>query len=201
VFNGSIHALDCKRSSHSYAAHKPTPARPQIGFNVRGFKAALLAPPLHPLRWIYQRLENPRRGSLDRDFQNDCVNCCRTHWSLLDITFEALQALCPKLLIITQPVIDHAQRLGIQLTNPCGAFVFGHDQTDAAQQPKMFGDGRAAGAKIAGEFANRMLAVAQETEDFATGRIGDRPKYRLELFWIQNGHSTNAKPSGYRVGN
>jgi hypothetical protein len=34
-----------------------------------------------------------------------------------------------------------------------------------------------------------MLAVAQETEDFAAGRIGDRPEYRLTLLWFEDGHS------------
>ena len=45
-----------------------------------------------------------------------------------------------------------------------------------------------AGTKIAGKFANRVLVVAQEAEDFAAGRIGDRSEYRLALLWFQNGH-------------
>jgi hypothetical protein len=40
--------------------------------------------------------------------------------------------------VLTQPSIDDAQRLGIQLADPCGAFVFCHDQTDVTQQAKTF---------------------------------------------------------------
>src|SRR5262249_53502497 len=57
---------------------------------------------------------------------------------LLDITFEPLQTVRPELLIVAQPIIDDAQRFRIQLTDPCCAFVFGHDQTNAPQQAKMF---------------------------------------------------------------
>ena len=91
-------------------------------------------------------------------------------------------------MIITQPNVDNAQRLCVQLTDPSSPLVLGHDQTDAPQLAKMFWDRRTTGAKIAGELTNRVLAVPQEAEDLAAGRIGDGSEYCFALLWFLNGH-------------
>jgi hypothetical protein len=44
-----------------------------------------------------------------------------------------------------------------------------------------------------------MLAVAQESEDFAAGRIGDRPEHRLALLWFQSSQCVTIRlPIGNR---
>ena len=43
----------------------------------------------------------------------------------------------------------------------------------------MFRDRRAAGAKIGGNLADGAAAAPQQAQDFAAGRIGDRPKHRF----------------------
>src|SRR5262249_47472563 len=80
-----------------------------------------------------------RRAALLRFFLRSLwLNVLWYLFVLLGITFEPLQTLRPELLIIPQPIVDDAQRFGVQLTDACCAFVFGHDQTDAPQQAKMF---------------------------------------------------------------
>src|SRR5262245_60463770 len=57
----------------------------------------------------------------------------------------------------------------------------------------MFRDRRTTGAKIAREFADCVPSMAQEVEDFAASRIGDRTEHRLTLLWFQNSHVRNHK--------
>src|SRR5579863_10612985 len=96
------------------------------------------------------------------------------HWGsfLLHIAFEALQSASPKGLVITEPVVDQAQRLSVQAADVRGSLSARVDQTGAMEHAQMFGNGRAAPAEVAGNTAHGLLARSKNMEDLAARGIG-----------------------------
>src|SRR5262249_6577556 len=87
----------------------------------------------------------------------------------------------------------------VQFANPRSAISSGHDQTDGPQQTKVLRDRRAAGTKIGGNLADGAATAAQQAQDFAPSRIGDRPEHGLASF-APCGHHYSL-PSGYQYRN
>jgi hypothetical protein len=79
-------------------------------------------------------------------------------------------------------VVDRAQWPRVQFANPRSTISPGHDQTDGPQQTKVLRDCWATGAKIGGNLADGTATAAQQAQDFAPSRIGDRPEHGLASF-------------------
>src|SRR6516225_6242088 len=100
---------------------------------------------------------------------------------------EAAQAVAPECFVVLQPITDRAQRPRVQFADPRGAVSPADDQTDGPQQTKVLRDRRPAAAKIGGNLAHRAASTPQQGQNFAPGRIGDRPEYGLASL-VPSGH-------------
>src|SRR5437016_10642168 len=107
---------------------------------------------------------------------------------VLDVTLEAAQAVGPQEFVVVEPRVHRAQRLGIQITNAGSAVFVSHHQASGAQNAKMLGDGRAAGAKVRGDLPDGVPTAEQEPEDLPTAGIGQGPENSVVLLVFMYNH-------------
>jgi hypothetical protein len=82
----------------------------------------------------------------------------------------------PELAVMSEPLIDGTERLGIQTVEPVAAETVFADESGTAEQAEVLGDGRARDRKGAGDLAGGLLALAKEIENRAARGVGQGAK-------------------------
>lgn len=90
--------------------------------------------------------------------------------------FQAEQVEAPEAAVLIQPTIEFPQGLGIEPVNAIAAFANFRHQARVIEYAQMFGDGRTADVKAAGDFVDRLSATSQAVENGAAGGVGDSVK-------------------------
>lgn len=88
------------------------------------------------------------------------------------MVFETLQVHHPEMPVVRQPVVDVAERIGLQFANPLTAALALGYQAGILQHAKVFIDSRAAEGKLLGQSPDRLTARAKSVENLSARRIG-----------------------------
>src|SRR5512132_2254912 len=93
---------------------------------------------------------------------------------LLDKALEVAELVPPHVTVVGEPVVDASKRLGIELVEPVASDLDLTHEVGLAQDAQVPRDRRAADREIAGDAAHGPPALAQQSEDRASGRVGKR---------------------------
>ena len=104
----------------------------------------------------------------------DGVLGCGHRGVLLQVLFEGVEALRPVAAVGLEPAGDLGQRLGAQPVPAALAVRADLDEPGLAQHLEVLGDAGLAEVEARDEVAGGPLAVAQQVEDLASGRFGER---------------------------
>jgi len=92
---------------------------------------------------------------------------------VLHVRFKILQGCVPKNLVVVEPIVNSAERFGIQAAKLGGTAFSRGNQSGRTQEPEVLGDGGPAHSEIAGQCADALGLGTEQPEDAAAGRIGD----------------------------
>ena len=104
---------------------------------------------------------------------------------LLQVVFEGVEAVGPVAAVRLEPARDLGERLGAEAV-PAALAVRAHlDEPGLAQHLEVLGDAGLAEVDPRDEVADGPLAVAQQVEDLAAGRLRECRVGRHELSYYQ----------------
>jgi hypothetical protein len=96
--------------------------------------------------------------------------------STFDKLLQAAQARLPKHSVSAKPGIDRFQRAGVQFVDAEAPLPTLSHQARTPQQPQVFRDGGTRNREGSRYLTGRPASVAEEIQDGAAGRIGQRAK-------------------------
>src|SRR3954451_3694408 len=105
----------------------------------------------------------------------------RRRLQLLQVRVEAVEALVPVSAIALEPIVDLAQRAGLEAAGPPLRFAAAHDQPRALEHLEVLRDGGEAHREGLGEGRHRGLAERKPRQQRATRRVGERRKRGAEV--------------------
>src|SRR5262249_43137299 len=107
-------------------------------------------------------------------------------FSLLRDLFDAEQVARPKLLVLTDPpLVDLADRHDVERVHALPALFACVDESDIAQHVNVLHDPEAREVrKSVDDLGRRPRTLAQQVENRAAGRVGERFPDRVEVVWL-----------------
>jgi hypothetical protein len=89
-----------------------------------------------------------------------------------DEILQVREAGAPEGSVLLDPVVDGAERFGIEFVDAVATLAMFADQVGAAEEAQVLGDGGAGDGKGSGDLSGGLAAAAKEVEDGTASGIG-----------------------------